>query len=535
MAIDKQFIEMLEDKLRLWRVQDGIDLLNQSWNEIERLTPRDNEAPRLLLIVAQWVDAGFRDYRSIQPLLEHYNADQRQLLSIRDYLCVRLVTAFIEFARGQLDSAIDILENVLSTFLDVHDKEKEALAHFWKGRAHRKKGEYEIALKHIVSARELSINNGAFAAIVQIQESWLLFQKGMTKEAEKTLNCAECVLISTDHYVALANIESARGRFVRRTGAYNKALEKFACAAEIYEKRDPNHVNLARTLVNAAYVRRLLALQLRRKIDSHAHSHRQNAKNSRTATQSRELPLVEYQRFWQAALDALKRAREIYSLHAHFDGIGKVQLSLGYLHLDRGDIERANDEAAEAYRIGAEQRDQILKARARILQSAIENAHVEEQTGEEVDVAVHANLAREFSQEAMTLAQSTQNRRLLAAAFIARGNTAANEFFQDWETARSCATEATGLLSPGESDHLVEDLGNLKTKILRGSEINDLLRNWSEGMVGNKTFQQIVEEFAEVVIPKVWMREGRKISRVAESLSISPKKVRRILRNTGSI
>ena len=32
---------------------------------------------------------------------------------------------------------------------------------------------------------------------------------------------------------------------------------------------------------------------------------------------------------------------------------------------------------------------------------------------------------------------------------------------------------------------------------------------------------------------KGWQREGRKISRVAESLSISPKKVRRILRNAG--
>jgi DNA-binding NtrC family response regulator len=52
-------------------------------------------------------------------------------------------------------------------------------------------------------------------------------------------------------------------------------------------------------------------------------------------------------------------------------------------------------------------------------------------------------------------------------------------------------------------------------------------------MVGNKTFQQVQEEFAEIVIPKVWAREGKNISRVVERLSISPKKIRRILRNTG--
>ena len=73
----------------------------------------------------------------------------------------------------------------------------------------------------------------------------------------------------------------------------------------------------------------------------------------------------------------------------------------------------------------------------------------------------------------------------------------------------------------------------LKSRILRASKIDDTLRAWSEGMLGEKTFQQVTEEFAEIVIPKVWMREGRKVSRVAQRLSVSPKKVRRILRNAG--
>jgi len=51
--------------------------------------------------------------------------------------------------------------------------------------------------------------------------------------------------------------------------------------------------------------------------------------------------------------------------------------------------------------------------------------------------------------------------------------------------------------------------------------------------VGEKTFRQISEEFAEIVIARVWEREGRKVSRVAARLSISPKKVRRILAQVG--
>ena len=85
----------------------------------------------------------------------------------------------------------------------------------------------------------------------------------------------------------------------------------------------------------------------------------------------------------------------------------------------------------------------------------------------------------------------------------------------------------------GENDLLVEALADLKTRIVQAAGINDTLRAWSEGMLGDKTFQQIAEEFAEIVIPKVWMREEKKIARVAERLSISPKKVRRILRNAG--
>ena len=111
--------------------------------------------------------------------------------------------------------------------------------------------------------------------------------------------------------------------------------------------------------------------------------------------------------------------------------------------------------------------------------------------------------------------------------------TAANEFFQEWELAERCASETTELIGAGENDHLLDDLTALKSHIVQVHGINDSLRAWSEGLVGDKTFQQITEEFAEIVIPKVWVREEKKISRVAQSLSISPKKVRRILRSGG--
>lgn len=526
----EKFAEALDRTLHLRRISTGKSMLDRAEATLATLDPSDPHAARLLLLVAQWVDVGYRDHRLLDFLLLRFTGDCRKRLSIADYLRLRMVDAFRALSVEEVDSAVDALDFVLKTESDLPNEGLAALAHFWKGRAHRKKGEYETALLHIVRARELTqrSHDEIFTAIIQIQESWLLFQKGMRKEALRLLSHAENILKATDHYVALGNIESAKGRIVRRSGEYTLALEHFDRAIALYAQGDLNHPNLARALVNAAYVRRLLSLQLRRKIDARA----QPGGGGSSATAGSALRARYQQISHQAILD-LRRAREIYALHAHAGGTGNVLSNLGYLHLDRGDIDHAAHEAGEAYRLGLEKNDHILMARARILQAAAENARVEEQLGEDVDIAVYANCALQHSEEALALARGTQNRRLLAGAWIARGATGANDFFQDWELARRCASEAASLMAPGENDHLVDALAALKSQIVRASGISDTLRAWSEGMVGDKTFQQIAEEFAEIVIPKVWIREDRKVSRVAESLSISPKKVRRILRSAG--
>ena len=43
----------------------------------------------------------------------------------------------------------------------------------------------------------------------------------------------------------------------------------------------------------------------------------------------------------------------------------------------------------------------------------------------------------------------------------------------------------------------------------------------------------MTEEFSRIVIRKVWQREEHKLARVARELSISSKKVRRILHSAG--
>jgi tetratricopeptide (TPR) repeat protein len=530
-TLSRHFFEQLDNSLAQRQIGEGIRRLERAGNlwaasEIER------GGAALALRAAQWLDVGYRDQKGVLTLLSRFTPALRATMPLRDYLQLRLAEAFWALMTEDADTAIELLEFVLKAERELADEHLIVLAHFWKGRSHRKKGEYEAALSHIVEGRRRAetMRAAKLAAVIEVQEAWLIFQRGDPKKALELLAHAERELDGTDDAISLGNIESARGRIVRRTGEYRLALEHYDRAIEIYGRLDPHHRNLARTLVNAAYVKRLLSLHLRKRIDS---SVARSSGSPAGKNGERRNYRARYAEVCREALAQLARAGEIYRLHEHHGGTGSVLVNAGQLHLDMGEIDLAIGEAVKAYNLGREKHDQILMARSRILEAFAENARVEEELGEVGDTAVYANSARRCAEEAVALATHTQNRRLLAGAYIARGMTAANDFFQEWDEAKQCASRAAGLLRSDDRDHLWEELITLKSQILRVSGIDETLRAWSEGMVGDKTFQQVTEEFAEIVIPKVWSREGKKVSRVAERLSISPKKVRRILRSAG--
>ena len=519
----------LNEDLASRHIQEGFRILDENVTELEGFDSRQPSASHAVLCIAEWVDAGYSDQRLIDSLLHKFSPEQRRRLPVGEYLLLRMAEAFSCIAKEDADSAISLLHFVLQAERELNDPRLMVLAHFWKGRAHRKKGEYDAALHDIAEARRLAsrLHASDLIALIHVQEGWINFQLGRPKEGLRLLDQAEAGLKSSDDWLALGNIESARGRIVRRSGEYAQALHHFDKAVAIYARRYPNHRNLARALVNAAYVKRLIALQLRKRIDSRTGPNRAGDEmESRGATHSRYIKLC------REALDQLHRAGEIYAHHQNHIGTGTVLVNAGQLHLDQGEIDRASQEAVKAYELAQQKHDHILMARARLLQSAAENARVEEQL-EDADLALHANLARQHAEEAIALAKHTENRRLTAGAYLARGNCAANDFFQNWDEAKSYVELAGSLIGVEDRDHLWEEMAMLKSRILRASKIDDTLRAWSEGMLGEKTFQQVTEEFAEIVIPKVWIREGRKVSRVAQRLSVSPKKVRRILRNAG--
>ncbi len=534
--ISDSFLVRLREDIAFRRIDSGMNWLQTHSAIFDSLDPAQKNAAAFLGYLAQWVDIGFSYPGLVKELLARFSKPLRAALPLSDYVHLRMAEGVVAMSEEEFDQAIRHFEMVLSLEDEVRDKELVAISSFWIGRCHRREGRYDDALSYTAKGKELALQlkYPKMASVMRVLESWLIFQEGKPKEAGRILKEAEAVLLETDDYVTRGNIQSAYGRIARREGKYAQALQHFANAIEEYKKRDPQHRNLARSLANMAFVKRLIALQLRKKIDAGvARRWKSGKREPGRAAFYKPQERVRFERLREEALAHLAAAEAIYSRHNDHRGAGTVHVNYGYLYLDSGDLDQAASQAAEAYQLGEEKKDYILVARARILQCTVENAKFEEQIEDRSDPSHHAQLAGDFARDAVEFAKHTQNRRLLAKAYVAQGLTLSNDFFNDPDAARQCCDRATAVLKPESQDYVWEDLQTLKGKLLRAGGIDSTLREWSQGLVGDKTFQQITEEFAGIVIPKVWKREGRKISRVAARLSVSPKKVRRILSRLG--
>jgi tetratricopeptide (TPR) repeat protein len=530
------FLAQLKDDLVCRRVEHGMANLDQASHLISALDPRHECAGRIIGLVAQWVDVGYQRPELVRFLIARFSKADRGRLPLQDYLYLRLAEGMLAMTDEAKDEAICHLNFVLSLEDQSDDKELLAVANFWKGRCLRMKGEYDAALAYAVKGRNLAHELGRepMAAVMRVLESWLFFQKGNTRQALQILREAEAILSKTDDFLTLGNIFSSYGRIARRQGRYQDAVEHFTAAIALYRRRNSRHRNIARSLNNLASTKRLIALQLLRKIDSDAARRRKAATQGRSKEhENKPQHRNRFAQLREEALAELDEAASIYEEYRNHHGLGSVHLNYGYLHLDNGDLELAEGEGRIAFRLGEQKGDSILMARARLLDCMIENARVEEEIGENAEPGTHARRAQDRAREALELAGHTQNRRLLADAYIWQGLTLCNRFFDDPEAARGSYDQAVNLSKGSHADGAWEELERLRARVLRGGKVSPVLRAWSQGSVGDKTFQQITEEFAEFIIPKVWEREGCKISRVATRLSMSPKKVRRILGRAG--
>lgn len=530
----RQLREYLADR----RVSDGIAYLDAHAHLFASLNPAQSNAAGLVGTVAQWIDVGYSGPELLEQLLNRFPMDQRGRLTLGDYAHLRMAEGLLALLRDRPDEALRHFDLLLTLQQEIEDKEVVAIVHFWNARCHRKKGEYDEALKHAGVGRELASALGfpKMAAVMRVLESWLLFQKGHGREAARILDQAESVLRETDDDVTLGNIYSAHGRMIRRQGQYKQALNFFTRAIEHFQQRSPQHRNLARSLANIAYVQRLIAAQIMRQLDTEAERRRKTANKSKSASpnQGRSMDSRrQYEELRTSAFANLERAEKIYRHHNHHHGIGNVLENRGLLHLDSGELDLAAQEGSRAFEVGKEEHDSIVMARARLLQCKVEHAQLEEEIEGSTKTWEHVQAARDHAREAVEAAVHTQNQRLLARAYIWRGLTACHPLIHDVEDSRHCLDKAAAFINTAQDEDVWNELQVLKQKVTSRGSIDPRLRAWTQGVTDGKSFQKLTEEFAELVIPRVWEKEGKKVSRVAKVLKISPKKVRRILAKTG--
>jgi tetratricopeptide (TPR) repeat protein len=533
----RDLLPELRNLLHERSIEPGILLLQENLQDIDGLDPAQPDAGLAVGCLAQWVDVGFDDAGVLSRVLARFSKTARQNLALADYVHLRLAEALLAMRHEDLSEALRHLDSVLAVSNEVEDPRIAAIASLWKARCLRKAGEYDRALEITRHGVELARAMGSpkMAAVMRTLESWLLFQRGQTKEAVSILQESEAALRSTDDFITLGNIQSTYGRIALREGRYDHAMQYFEASLDIFRRRPSLEGYLARSLTNTAQAKRFAALQLRRVIDARR-ERQQGAKADRAAAQQKSAQLERMHELLRTAEEDLVKADSIYKRMDNHHGAGNVDVNLANIYLDRGDLDRAEERAAEALALASSKADHLLMCRARVVQAMVANARFEEQIGETGDPSRFAQLAHDCAKEAVDLGERTGSRRLRAQAYICQGLSLINGFYNNTEAARACCDRAEAYLDNDRQDALWQELEILRAKILHSGGVEDPnLRAWSQGATGGKSLQQVVADFEELVIRRVWENEERKVSRVAQRLAVSPKKVRRVLRHLGVI
>lgn len=527
--VPPQLLETLPPLFAQRRIGDGTAILEGYQRELADLDAGEAGLGKAMGLLAQWIDVGFDDKGLLSRLVQSIPRSARESFSVADYVHLRMAEAILAIGREELAAALQHLDTVSTLSEDLEDPVVRVLATFWKARCLRKAGEYNQSLE--ITRRAVGMASGLglerMAAVIRTLESWLLFQKGETKEAVSLLQEAEVILRDTDDFIALGNIQSSYGRIAMREGRYDHAMQYFEASIDLFRRRASLGAYLARSLTNIAQAKRFLALQLRRSIDA------QRQRQHGSVAQDKAGQLERMHELLKSAQTDLAQADGIYKQRGNHHGAGNADVNLAQIYLDLGDLHRAEERAHEAFELGATKADYLLMCRARIVEAMVANARFEEQIGEAEDPSRFAQLAHDCAREAVDLGERTESRRLLAQAYICQGTTLVNGFFNNTELARACCARAEGYLGSDRRDALWQELEALRATIAQSGLEEPNLRAWSEGVIGDKSLQDVVAEFEELLIRRVWEHEGRKVARVARKLAVSPKKVRRALRRLG--
>jgi len=454
-----RLVSRLGEAIALRDVVAATRLADDCRDSIADMNPCDTHSAALLDAFAQVLDMGMARWGSDLGY-SYLDVAKAAIAKFPKYPHdgVRLdVCAHLEMVEGilamhseQFDAAIPHFRFVASLGAQVSEQELGIKANYYLASAHSKKGLYSKAGRRIDKAISLAreAKRPEMTAACEVLKGWILLQQNQVREAEQTLVQAMVVLKKTTDCLSLGNIEGSMGRIALREGLNTDALEHFDRALAHYKKYDNRHRNVARTLVNKAFVERLIAVRSSKTVQISPF-----AKSEGEASRLRE-----------QARRNLDEAEAIYSSCCKGSAHGKCRAITirALLELDESRFAEALELAEAAEEVALASKNCILASRARIIQCMAESAR-SEASGEEWGLS--AERARAHALVALRQAECTQRKRLVARARIWLGITNLNPYFNDTAAAVKEYGKAVELLGENDRDHVWDDLQLLKCKL----------------------------------------------------------------------
>jgi len=144
--IPDELLARLRENVVSRRIESGIEWFHKNRDRVLLLDPAQPNAAAFVGYFSQWIDIGYGDVGIVRELLRRFPREVRATLPLNDYVHLRLAEGMVASDEENAEEAIAHFDFILSLGEDVvADRQVLSLAHFWKARCQRKRGEYDSA------------------------------------------------------------------------------------------------------------------------------------------------------------------------------------------------------------------------------------------------------------------------------------------------------------------------------------------------------------------------------------------------------
>ena len=451
---------MLAEAIAVRDVATATSLVVDEIGRFADLDPTQTDAAEWLYAFVLWLDfgaatsgtmMGLSNLDLAKDILSRFPASRRARRPIREVALLRASAGLLAAYDGKHQRAFDEFKFVVDVRAELDDTELVAVANAEIAKSLNRLGRYGEAMQYADDAVALAqrADRPAMVAAFKLVKAWALVKQGTTRvtvpRAIRLLDEAESVIECTDDSVCLADIQSAKARIARRRGLPGQSLELYNRAVDNYARVDGQHRRLAHALLFRAPVKLYLA---------------------RIFDTTGESPLEgDTAQLRTEAADDLRAAEEIYALLKSSRGRSMVLIGRSQLELDLGRLHQAGDSADEAYQIAKRSADRMIMARARIQQCRVAHAWAAGAVDRPRDRNQDLDSAFCFADEAVDLAEETQNAKLIAQSHIWRGLTFVRKRPARLDEAEADGRKADSKLDPAINDYVRDEITTLQFEL----------------------------------------------------------------------